>query len=115
MGLIDATKAIESIDEIACSMSVCINTDYCHGMTAMKDAAIHAVENQPTVDAVPVDFINKKIVELQSCAYQHFNDGHEILATCVLETIRLLGSFLKEFTHADWFCADGERRTDGNE
>ncbi len=51
----------------------------------------------PTVDAVPVDFINQKIVELQSCANQHFNDGHEILATCVWETIRLLGSFLKEW------------------
>ena len=58
MGLIDAYKAMESIDEIVCSMSVCISSDYCHGMTAMKDAAIHAIERQPTVDAVPVVFIN---------------------------------------------------------
>lgn len=59
MRLIDATKAIESIDEIAFSMSVCISTDYCHGMTAMKDAAIHAVERQPTVDAVPWEFLER--------------------------------------------------------
>ena len=96
MALIDAYKAMKSIEEIVCSMSVCMNSDYCHGMTAMKDAALHAIENQPTVDAVPVDFINQKIVELQSCASQHFDDGNEMLATCVLETIRLLGSFLKE-------------------
>ena len=55
------------------------------------------IDDTPTVDAVPVDFINQKIVELQSCASQHFDDGHEMLATCVLETIRLLGSFLKEW------------------
>lgn len=54
MGLIDATKAIKSIDEIVCSMSVCISSDYRYGMTAMKDAAMHAIEEQPTVDAVPV-------------------------------------------------------------
>lgn len=55
------------------------------------------LDSEPTVDAVPVDFINQKIVELQSCASQHFNDGNEMLATCVCETIRLLGSFLKEW------------------
>lgn len=52
--LIDAKKAIESIDEIVCSMSVCINSDYCNGMRAMKKAAIRAIEKQPTVDAVQV-------------------------------------------------------------
>lgn len=55
------------------------------------------IHNAPTVDAVPVDFINQKIVELQSCASRHFDDGHEMLATCVWETIRLLGSILKEW------------------
>lgn len=58
---------------------------------------LNLIADAPTVDAVPVDFINQKIVELQSCANQHFNDGHEVLATCVWETIRLLGSFLKEW------------------
>lgn len=58
---------------------------------------IGLIETAPTIDAVPADFINQKIVELQSCAVQHFDDGHEILATCVCETIRLLGSFLKEW------------------
>lgn len=59
--------------------------------------AVAEIDWMPTVDAVPVDFINQKIVELQSCASQHFDDGNEILATCVLETIRLLGSILKEW------------------
>ena len=64
--LIDAYKAMKSIDEIVCSMSVCMNSDYCHGMMAMKDAALHAIENQPTVDAVPVEWIKAKIESLKS-------------------------------------------------
>lgn len=92
MGLIDATKAIESIDEIVCSMSVCINSDYCNGMQAMKDAAIHAIEEQPTVDAVPV---------CRCCDCKYSKDG--------------VGGRLKCTWHnwwqePDWFCADGERR-----
>lgn len=62
-----------------------------------REAALAKLDELEAVEAVPVDFINQKIVELQSCAIQHFNDGHEILATCVWETIRLLGSFLKEW------------------
>lgn len=59
MQLIDTTKAIESIDEIVCSMSVCINSDYYNGMRAMKDMALHAIEKQPTVDAVPVKVVEQ--------------------------------------------------------
>lgn len=73
------------------------NTAVGRGEYIAINKALTMVDEQPTVDAVPVDFINQKIVELQSCAIQHFDDGHEILATCVWETIRLLGSFLKEW------------------
>ena len=93
MRLIDATKAIESIDEIAFSMSVCISTDYCHGMTAMKDAAIHAVERQPTVDAVPV---------CRCCDCKHTrDDGCGAIYCKVLDRWEM---------PEDYFCADGERR-----
>lgn len=65
---------------------------------------VYSIDNAPTVDAVPLDFINQKIVELHSCANQHFNDGNEMLATCVLETIRLLGSILKEWRGKERRC-----------
>lgn len=66
MKLIDATKAMENIDEIVCTMSVCINSDYCNGMRSMKDMALHAIEKQPTVDAIPVSYIYKKAMELKN-------------------------------------------------
>lgn len=71
--------------------------EYLEGYRDGLHQAAKELSTAPTIDAVPVDFINQKIVELQSCANQHFDDGNEILATCVLETIRLLGSFLKEW------------------
>lgn len=95
MGLIDAYKAMESIDEIVCSMSVCINSDFYHGMTAMKDAAIHAVERQPTVDAVPVEWIKAKIESLKS-------QGNEFASL----SARIIQAMLNDY------CADGERRSE---
>lgn len=95
MGLIDATKAIESIDEIVCSMSVCINSDYCNGMRAMKDMALHAIEKQPTVDAVPVEWIKNHIREQVECDNRTYA--------------------MKIKAMLDWYmlkCADGERRTE---
>lgn len=91
MGLIDAYKAMESIDKIVCSMSVCINSDYCNGMLSMKDMALHAIENQPTVDAVPVT-VCAKCKHNRRCMFQSF----------VIDN----GSYYDENT---FFCADGER------
>jgi hypothetical protein len=91
--LIDAEKAMKSIDEIVCSMSVCMNSDYCHGMMAMKDAALHAIENQPTVDAVPVEWIKAKIESLKS-------QGNEFASL----SARIIQAMLNDYG------ADGERR-----
>ena len=98
MGLIDTTKAMESIDEIVCSMSVCINSDYCNGMRTMKDMALHAIEKQPTVDAVPV-------VRCKDCKYCYAEGFVNVHNVC--EKHYDFGN-----VDDDWFCADGERRTD---
>lgn len=99
MGLIDATKTMESVDDIICSMSVCINSDYCNGMRAMKDMALHAIEKQPTVDAVPV-------VRCGRCEYY----SNEMNCCSYVNG-------LQNVTKTDYCsygrCADGERRTDG--
>lgn len=92
MRLIDATNAIESIDEIVCSMSVCINSDYYNGMRKMKDMALHAIEKQPTVNADPV-------VRCGECAYrrrcmlQHFVESNAVDGA--------------KIDWSEWYCADG--------
>lgn len=96
--LIDAKKAIESIDEIVCSMSVCINSDYCNGMRAMKKAAIRAIEKQPTTSAVPV-------VRCNDC--DHMKWKKSIYADGTINRCRRCELDNKEHPN-DWFCADGK-------
>lgn len=95
MQLIDATKAIESIDEIVCSMSVCINSDYYNGMRSMKDMALHAIEKQPTVDAV-------QVVRCGECSHSE---------VCKMDEgdVRYCHIFEMQ-TEDDYYCADGERK-----
>ena len=101
MGLIDAYKAMKSIDEIVCSMSVCINSDYCHGMMAMKDAAIHAIEEQPTVDAVPV-------VRCRECKYMRESVDGLFKSGYFCERCHITSDMEN---CDDFYCADGERRS----
>lgn len=109
MRLIDATNAIESIDEIVCSMSVCINSDYYNGMRTMKDMALHAIEKQPTVDAVPREWWNALRVEINDFKRgTEFDIGSDLwFATNHL--INLMDAFEKGgMFYAS--SADGERR-----
>jgi hypothetical protein len=105
MGLIDVTKAIESIDEIGCfmTMSVCMNSDYYYGMTAMKDAAIHAIEEQPTVDAVPV-------VRCAEC--KRWNRFTRVTFKDERKGLCEYRDHIMS-TREDFYCADGERKENG--
>lgn len=96
MGLIDAYKAMKSIDEIVCSMSVCINSDYCNGMRTMHDLALNVIENQPTVDAV-------QVVRCQKCKYYCGEETYTNHRICKI---------WNEETFANGWCYMGERRTE---
>lgn len=142
MLLIDVTKAIESIDEIVCSMSVCINPDYCNGMRVMKDMALHAIEKQPTMDAVPVKVVEQfkwerdtaiqqleehgipfcgkadvvAVVRCKECKHRPKYDGPNRVVfpdeVCPCQCEDLSYNWMPS---DDWFCADGERKDDAHE
>ena len=95
--LISRQAAIESIDEIVCSMSVCINSDYYKGMRSMKDMVLHALEKQPTVDAV-------EVTRCKDCRWGREACGNiECLVDCNLPS---------EYHGHEWFCPNGEGRED---
>lgn len=141
MMVIDATKAIESIDEIVCSMSVCINSDYCNGMRAMKDMALHAIEKQPTVDAVPVRVIEQfkwerdtaiqqleehgipfcgkadvvAVVRCKECKHRPKYDGpNRVVFPDGICPCQCDDEYYNWMPSDDWFCPDGERKNDAN-
>lgn len=89
---IDADALLETIRHFVDTMSVCTSTEYCTGLRFMKKQAIKAVENAPTVDAVPV-------VRCKECRWRH-DDSSTMWLPC-----------MEIKTSDDWFCADGERRS----
>lgn len=46
--LIDLDTAIDAIEHITSSMSVCVNTDECHGMKRMQRQAVIELVNLPS-------------------------------------------------------------------
>jgi rubrerythrin len=49
---ISRQDAIEAVEHITSSMSVCINTDECHGMKRMQRQAVIELANLPTAEKV---------------------------------------------------------------
>lgn len=50
--LISREAAIEAIEELVSTMSVCVSKEECKGMNWMKQRAILAIENLPTAEKV---------------------------------------------------------------
>jgi len=68
--LLRRQDCIETIEEITSSMSVCVNTDECHGMKRMQRQAVIELANMPAVQPDHVADIGKNV----SISYGHEND-----------------------------------------
>ena len=51
--LLRRQDCIETIEEITSSMSVCVNTDECHGMKRMQRQAVLEIANMPAAQPEP--------------------------------------------------------------
>lgn len=51
--LISQQAAIEAVENITSSMSVCVNSDECRGMKRMQKQAIAEIENLPSAEPDP--------------------------------------------------------------
>lgn len=52
--LISRRAAIEAVEHITSSMSVCVNTDECHGMKRMQRQAVIELANLPSAQPEPL-------------------------------------------------------------
>ena len=68
--LLRRQDCIETIEGITCSMSVCVNTDECHGMKRMQRQAVLEIANMPSVQPDHNADIGKKV----SISDNHEND-----------------------------------------
>ena len=85
--LISRTAAIEAVEYITSSMSVCVNTDECHGMKRMQRQAVIELANLPSAQP--------EIVRCKDCKWKHG-------AECV--------RFAEVRPFPDDFCSRAERR-----
>lgn len=90
--LIDRQAAIDAIEHITSSMSVCVNTDECHGMKRMQRQAVIELANLPSAQP--------EIIYCRECKYYVSSGWCEGRGTCV---------------SYDDFCSRAERRTDGSD
>ena len=94
--LISRQAAIDAIEYITSSMSVCVNTDECHGMKRMQRQAVIELANLPSAQP--------EIIRCKDCRYyQDNNDGYPHI-NCKWDA--------NETPDADDFCSGAERRTD---
>ena len=87
--LISRQAAIEAVEYITSSMSVCVNTDECHGMKRMQRQAVIELTNLPSAQP--------EIVRCKDCIKREICRASTTWAVAPKD---------------DWYCADAERRTD---
>lgn len=106
---ISRQAAIEAVEYITSSMSVCVNTDECHGMKRMQRQAVVELANLPSAQP--------EIIRCKECRHRIVNNNYgergylKIKGYCELDTGDPF-ELGRDAGNDDWFCADAERRTD---
>lgn len=57
--LIDADALKEAIESHVTSMSVCLSMGEHYGKVTMRDDCLTDIDNAPTIDAIPVEWLRK--------------------------------------------------------
>ncbi len=92
--MISRQDAIDAVEYITSSMSVCVNSDECHGMKRMQRQAVIELANLPSADAV-------EIVRCKDCKHRY----HSVECPC-----QSYDHFYSWTPADDWFCKKGERK-----
>ncbi len=109
-------EAIEAIEHITSSMSVCVNTDECHGMKRMQRQAVIELANLPSVQPTLYGYdvqhlaIIANILERESLSPENVG---EILrdASRIYNIVR--DEAVKDFNEAVRNCMEKAVKNDG--
>ena len=63
---IDADALKEQIESHVVSMSVCLSVDEHYGKVTMREECLQDIADAPTIDAIPVEWLNNKMLDLQN-------------------------------------------------
>ena len=60
---IDADALKENVEGHDTSMSVCLSVGESYGMVTMKEQCIEDIDNAPTIDAIPIEWLKEKSID----------------------------------------------------
>ena len=63
MRLIDADAFRETVEDYVTTVSVCPTVDWSMGKTQVKKDVLYDIDNAPTIDAIPVDWLERRLNE----------------------------------------------------
>ena len=69
--LIDQDKAVESVENIVCSMSVCMSLEECKGMKRMQKRVIEVLTDLPSAQPERILYANMSDAEFEAWLYEH--------------------------------------------
>lgn len=61
MRLVDADALKEQVESHVVSMSVCLSMDEHYGKATMREDCLTDIDNAPTVDAIPVEWLKEHV------------------------------------------------------
>ena len=61
--LIDAKAFRETVEDHVTTVSVCPTVDWARGKTQFKNDVLDDIDNAPTIDAIPIDWLERRLNE----------------------------------------------------
>lgn len=97
---IEREALIDEINIAPVSMSICMNVDECKGRIYERERLLRIINQATAADVVPVVRCGECRIWDKHWIPNYSRDNEHFCP------------FLGIVTHADWFCADGEKRAE---
>jgi hypothetical protein len=80
--LIDADALKEQVESHVVSMSVCLSMDEHYGKVTMREDCLTDIDNAPTVDAIPVEWLKWRVMNAKYNGINEAADAFDFVLKC---------------------------------
>ena len=82
MRLVDADALKEQVESHVVSMSVCLSMDEHYGKVTMREDCLEDIDNAPTVDAIPVEWLEWRVMNAKYNGIKEAADAFDFVMNC---------------------------------
>ena len=80
--LIDADALKEQVESHVVSMSVCLSMGEHYGKVTMREDCLTDIDNAPTVDAIPVEWLKWRVMNAKYNGIKEAADAFDFVLKC---------------------------------